>query len=628
MWRREINQDPKNAASLAVASSWFYDCLNHHDVCNEYASTKTKLPTRVIDLGTGVDALRLSLTNGAFGQFVALSYCWGDGAGAQLTRNTHDQFQQSISLHELPQTIQDAVLVTRGIGVRYLWVDALCIVQDSHDDWARESAQMHDIYGKASLVLVAEISASADEAFLRNRWVGPECSLPWTPHSQDPGASIHSAAIVHVGIMDNPWTNPVGHGGSYRRNGLGTVLPWRWKSRGWTLQEGVAASRTLSFEAYEMRWRCLHASVSESGEVIDHIVSRNSRLDDMLGKNKLVPANPDWADFAQRWGALTRLGHLVRQRVSTQEYDMLLMMFFDETLYELRKRSFTFPSDLLPAVAGFARVVENCLEGRGFYCAGLWSNNLASGLVWTASHNQQRTKQLQDIGGTRETNAPSWSWASVSTSSYDLSGNKELHMVGNGTLLTNVHFPSGISDTERFIPKSNVPLQFRAPFYRLCDNWMHLKEPFDRHDVFLSPFEHVLTTVYTQNHESDGECQCELHQKHKPYTGQHFAAVQVVDYDKKFSEAHRWIVRSLEEEEVQTARTTRFLILESVSGSERRQYRRIMLLDLHEGRLPRWNHGGKMLEWKGECERDKVTARDAWRLVKQTPWDEVEITLI
>nr|POF19943.1 hypothetical protein CFP56_52192 [Quercus suber] len=169
VWRREVHQRPNSQAALAVAGSWLRDRLNRHHLCRDHAPARTRLPSRVLDLGLSHNGLRLLVTRGAVGQFVALSYCWGGGASLQWTRDNLAQLQQSITLSELPQVIRDAVLVTRAIGLRYLWVDALCIIQDVHHDWTQESAQMHDTYGKATLVLIAATSAAADETFLHQR---------------------------------------------------------------------------------------------------------------------------------------------------------------------------------------------------------------------------------------------------------------------------------------------------------------------------------------------------------------------------------------------------------------------------------------------------------------------------
>nr|POF19942.1 hypothetical protein CFP56_52191 [Quercus suber] len=125
-----------------------------------------------------------------------------------------------------------------------------------------------------------------------------------------------------------------------------------------------------------MRWRCLQMSIEESGKVDDLLSSQKSRINDMLGKTAGHVASTDWrlsvwSKFGLQWATLTRLAHLVRQQVSVQEYDMLLVSLFRRTLNDLRKRMFTYPSDSLPAIAGLARHMEESLEGRGHYYAGL-----------------------------------------------------------------------------------------------------------------------------------------------------------------------------------------------------------------------------------------------------------------
>lgn len=117
-------------------------------------------PTRLIDLGTSAGITSLHLINTYdLGEesvrYPALSYCWGrsmpdEGKTMLATLGFH---LRGLELHKLPKTIQDTIYVPRKLGIPYLWVDALCIVQDLKKDWEREAATMGQVYSKAYLTI-------------------------------------------------------------------------------------------------------------------------------------------------------------------------------------------------------------------------------------------------------------------------------------------------------------------------------------------------------------------------------------------------------------------------------------------------------------------------------------------
>jgi hypothetical protein len=95
------------------------------------------LPTRIIDVGDNEGSTpKLVLSaEGATGRWLSLSHMWGI-AGFHFTTTTAALKQRllGLNLHELPPTFKYAIIVTRKLGFRYLWVDPLCILQDSLDD--------------------------------------------------------------------------------------------------------------------------------------------------------------------------------------------------------------------------------------------------------------------------------------------------------------------------------------------------------------------------------------------------------------------------------------------------------------------------------------------------------------
>lgn len=139
---------------------WIEDCVNNHEECQ--SSKSDTLPTRLLDVGPLDGSVNPRLwivddrrdlksqrqTHGSL-QYVALSYCWGRQPFLNTTHKTLKERKKLIPMIALPRTIRDAVWFTRLLGVRYLWVDSLCILQGSKEDWTKESANMHNIYGGA-----------------------------------------------------------------------------------------------------------------------------------------------------------------------------------------------------------------------------------------------------------------------------------------------------------------------------------------------------------------------------------------------------------------------------------------------------------------------------------------------
>ncbi|EON68892.1 hypothetical protein W97_08150 [Coniosporium apollinis CBS 100218] len=136
--------------AFALARDWITDCEENHEDCPELGHSI--LPTRVIDVLSHRDIdgdpqrIRLRLGAGECAPYVALSYCWGGAQPFTTTSLTLQDRLQGFFLSSLPRSLQDAVTATRKLGLRYLFVDALCIIQDSQEDKDSEMAKMGEVY--------------------------------------------------------------------------------------------------------------------------------------------------------------------------------------------------------------------------------------------------------------------------------------------------------------------------------------------------------------------------------------------------------------------------------------------------------------------------------------------------
>ncbi|KAK3399576.1 heterokaryon incompatibility protein-domain-containing protein, partial [Sordaria brevicollis] len=168
--------------TIAQIASWLRKCLDYHPKCSMMLSSKrlsrsplnpsryrSKLPTRILAVGvTGSSHVKLveTTTEPPGTPYVALSHCWGPPGKQPLTTtlDTLNEYVSSgISFARLPRTFADAVHITRELGIRYLWIDCLCIIQDSLSDWEAESECMGSIYEGAELTLGAAYARDSSE---------------------------------------------------------------------------------------------------------------------------------------------------------------------------------------------------------------------------------------------------------------------------------------------------------------------------------------------------------------------------------------------------------------------------------------------------------------------------------
>jgi len=175
---------------LQKTSAWVSQCDNHHASCRQSTQEATLLPTRLLDLGSlpiGADfegirgdprsllentSLKLvELPPASTGRYIALSYCWGKGLPITSTSKNLEKHKENdgIKYMKLPSTLQDAVFLTRYLGLRYLWADCLCIIQDDKADWEKEASRMADVYSNAYLTIAATRASHCGEGFLQPR---------------------------------------------------------------------------------------------------------------------------------------------------------------------------------------------------------------------------------------------------------------------------------------------------------------------------------------------------------------------------------------------------------------------------------------------------------------------------
>ncbi|KAF4625757.1 hypothetical protein G7Y89_g12407 [Cudoniella acicularis] len=175
--RAHICSDPFSDASISVIQQWLDICHDTHEHCRMVSSNEdSQLPTRVLDIGLSSESsICLLESNGSRGKYIALSHCWSSqhefwGAGTttpllKTTILTLEAHKDGIHWNRLSNTFQDAIKLTRLLGIHYIWIDSLCIIQGDAAEWLIESAKMESVYGNAHLVLAATDGHNGEHGF-------------------------------------------------------------------------------------------------------------------------------------------------------------------------------------------------------------------------------------------------------------------------------------------------------------------------------------------------------------------------------------------------------------------------------------------------------------------------------
>lgn len=395
--RRPLHTPRLSTENVAIIQSWLGDCNENHLGCwrdlrsadnNARHETTAFLPTRLIDVGDASNrqSPRLVLTStiqqhGAGRQrrkYIALSYCWGpitqENKLLKTTHATINSRMEGIEFQIMPRTFQDAIITARKLGVQYLWIDSLCIIQGDARDWQIESSKMEEIYSSAYLVLAIASGSSCDDGFLTPSRPIPSCRIPLALRTPETGALTQGHISIRFCRRENPFPAD---------DKMSDIIASSWLSRGWTFQEERLARRTLMFGESKFFFDCRtleRAQHTDTYKLRPHWASLTvpypyPYLEDEHGIGIEEGGKPDgWWD---QW-----------QTICTQ--------------YSYRK--LTYPEDKLPAISGIAYRAAGKMNAR--YRAGLWAENLMHDLFWQTVDKGVVTKPSSY-------RAPSWSWAAL-----------------------------------------------------------------------------------------------------------------------------------------------------------------------------------------------------------------------
>ncbi|KAK1976898.1 heterokaryon incompatibility protein-domain-containing protein [Colletotrichum cereale] len=367
-----------SSTTLDSACSWFHNCASRHNRCkNSPISTEGWLPSRLLDVGSHGDAhwkLLISatdVTESPTPAYLTLSYRWGtDPQHTVLSSSTIDQHRRGTKISDLPQTFQDLVLVARNFGIRYVWIDCFCIIQNCRDDWEAEAPMMRHIYANAACNIAASASDSPNGGLFRSRDV----------RDIQPGivsTTLMSELPNKFYIFDKSYWNRELLAGSLHR-------------RGWVFQERFLGPRQLYFAQNQVLWECLEEHKCE-------------------GFPHGIPLYDSFKSIDRLLSLVENTENPVKRQKKDHRGDIDNKMTFwavdlwCDLVTAYSRCDFTYPQDKLYAFAGIIGLFQEVTGDK--HLAGIWRSRILHFLNWTVFTPKPKHSARY--------RAPSWSWASI-----------------------------------------------------------------------------------------------------------------------------------------------------------------------------------------------------------------------
>ncbi|KAF2736161.1 HET-domain-containing protein, partial [Polyplosphaeria fusca] len=321
--------------------NWLGHCVASHSQCARVVCAGQ--PTRLLHIDTLTEPSIVRLIDvqmeKPLPEYVALSHRWGESRTQfkSLESNVIG-FKHAILVANLPKTFRDAIAVTVAVGLQHLWIDSLCIIQDSKRDWETESAKMGVIYENAVLTIAASTATDSSFGCFAN------LQQPVMQRLSLPSIQAENKHRKTIGVLRSAVADPF------------AVPSSSLNYRGWVLQETVLSRRILHFTNHQVYWQCRCVAESEDGTVLHSIDSPYCSPDAHLKNNRtlFLPNSILEKDLARVWWTWAA---------------------------DYSRREFTEPADRLYACAGISQYFQR-LSNRHPLTLGLLRTHLPGDLLW------------------------------------------------------------------------------------------------------------------------------------------------------------------------------------------------------------------------------------------------------
>lgn len=400
------------------------NCLSTHSRCSPRQNKPTTLPKRVLDLLTGEDSKSLRLHESEYiqderryeyGEYVALSHTWGLAKSLpKTTTKTLQSHKKSIPWSILPKALQEAVVLTRALGFRWLWIDSLCLIQDEPQEKLEESLRMNEVFGNAFLTIAATSATDSSSQPLF-----PSKTQPFKIQATDNRGSLFK---IHVreqpnhysfkapfdeGAHMNDWELPFN---TSEESNLHTPL----LQRAWAYTERLLSPRVLHFTKSEMILECRERYQCECERIDD--TTYDARTTDCIKQEfgKLLAETSSRSATNNHGAPHNNLDSMTSQLASanlansSQELTRIreeALQLWSYVITEYTARNITYDSDRLIAIASIAKALSPTLQSG--YIAGQWTFSTLA-LLWYPNDNMRCRRSKNPAG-----QVPSWSWASI-----------------------------------------------------------------------------------------------------------------------------------------------------------------------------------------------------------------------
>ncbi|OCT44623.1 hypothetical protein CLCR_05577 [Cladophialophora carrionii] len=453
----EVDLPVPNSARLPSYTdrihAWIRLCDTEHKTCHTHSAqqaTNPARPARLLDVQPQelIDVVRLVRFDEAKGPYAALSYSWGDRPHAATTTSLNiRQRMDSISLSDLPRTFTDAIAFCREMNVRYLWVDALCIIQPwpgdvlGLQDWETQSAIMGYIYANAIFTIAAQGAANADIGLFPDK-----APFDLNPRSC-PLFLNGDGSSLYVKAEPPEWVASVGESALQRR--------------AWVLQERLLSTRLIHFTQHGIFWECAERCASE-------FEPGSTETGGLLTLSVMFPPTSG------------------PENAGKKKND--IMLEWTGILADYSERNLSVVTDKFPAISAIAQRVT--LLTGDTYLAGMWKSRLFDDLLWTGMWKFPSFRQRPS-----EYVAPTWSWASVigktSHNSVGTSDRRVARVVSVSVNLANPANPFG-----RIQPEASLQLAGRIRHNVFATAHVTAEDDAPWHDLWFEvPEGHALANI-------------------------------------------------------------------------------------------------------------------------------------